>query len=606
MASGKSGSIWASLGLQTKDFEKGINKAKGNMSSFKKSSNSFASDITKMFVGAFAVHSIIDFGKEISRLSGEMQGVSNAFTHLGDATLLDKIRAATKGTVSDLNLMKQAVSAKNLGLPIQQLGTYFEFARRRAKETGESVDYLTDSIVKGIGRKSPLILDNLGISTTALNEELKKTPDFATAVGNIIEREMGGMAADIDTTAEATARVSASWENYMTQLGSQTTGPINAATKALNDLLTTITETDQATEKAAKLGFDRKAFSELDKTASKYVEFNKLVNDNAAEFAANETNVSRLRSSLKYFKEQADKVNKGTDEGRVKLITYSEAMKTISTRIEELGKKGAKSISVMTDAQIKAVAKQKKALQELNKLKEGLDFSVSSVASKGLQLKPSDLPTFQIQEGIAALPSQFDMAMASLESRVKRTQDVMTASASAINAAFLNIAVEGLATFGAALGTAFAGGDVMQIGMQFANVIADAIGGLGKNLIQIGITMTGIMETLKSGGFSNPALLIGGGIALVALSSAMKGMVSQSVGFADGGLVTGSVFANIGEGIGTNSANPEVIAPLDKLKNFINPNQGSGMGGGDVKFRIEGNSLVGILDRQSKNTKYSR
>jgi len=211
----------------------------------------------------------------------------------------------------------------------------------------------------------------------------------------------------------------------------------------------------------------------------------------------------------------------------------------------------------------------------------------------------------QLQEGIKPLPTLFDNAMSTLESRAKRTQDSMQQVANAINDMFKTIAVDGLATFGMALGAAFAGGDVMAIGMQFAQAVADSIGMLGKQLIQIGFEMMAIQEALKSFGWTNPALVIGGGIALVALASGMKGMMGNSVGFADGGLVTGSVFANIGEGIGTNSANPEVIAPLDKLKNFINPS-GGGMGGGNVSFRIEGNTLVGILDRQQKTSKYSR
>ncbi len=623
--------IFAYLGINTDDFQKGMGKAKTQMSGFEKAGASFAKNIGGIFAGAFAIESIISFGKEASEMAGKLTGIEAAFKRIDNGGLLNNLRAATKGTVSDLQLMQSAVQAENLGLPIQQLGTYFEFARRTAKATGESVDFLVDSIVKGIGRKSPLILDNLGISTTQLNEQLKKTPDFATAVGIVIEEKMGKAGEDIDTAAESTAQLAASWDNAKVKIG----GLINAGLVPLQGSLGSIVEgydgvfesgqsVEQFTANFLKtqsgLNVAVKTFDE--QLGELISTFNRLTTEQLKSekgLRAFATSMIAMglttEEAVKKYKQLIDS-KKGLGDTTTQVRTIALIEQEISMQNELL--KGASDRSGAMAIQerigklekekqgILGVAKAHKDLAKLNKAKEGLDFSVNTISTKGLQLKESELPTFAIQEGIEALPSLFDKAMATLEMRVKRTQSAMQSSADAINAAFANIAVEGLATLGAALGTAFAGGDVMQIGMQFAATIADAIGNLGKNLIEIGIVMTGIMEALKTGGFANPALLIGGGIALVALSGAMKGMMSNSVGFADGGLVTGSVFANIGEGIGTNSANPEVIAPLDKLKNFINPSQGSGMSGGDVKFRIEGNTLVGILDRQSKNTKYSR
>lgn len=64
------------------------------------------------------------------------------------------------------------------------------------------------------------------------------------------------------------------------------------------------------------------------------------------------------------------------------------------------------------------------------------------------------------------------------------------------------------------------------------------------------------------------------------------------LGFADGGLVTGPQLALIGEGQGTSKSNPEVVAPLDKLKGML-----AGMGGGGmqrviVTGRLRGNDMV--------------
>lgn len=62
-----------------------------------------------------------------------------------------------------------------------------------------------------------------------------------------------------------------------------------------------------------------------------------------------------------------------------------------------------------------------------------------------------------------------------------------------------------------------------------------------------------------------------------------------TVPFAEGGLVTGPVNALIGEGVGTNASNPEVVAPLDKLKGMINGSNGSQQI--EVFGRISGNDI---------------
>ena len=86
-------------------------------------------------------------------------------------------------------------------------------------ETGQAVDYLVKSLVVGVGRKSVLWLDNLGLSVTEINEELKKTPDFAEAVGKVIEREMKAAGTVADTTATKIQTITASWENLKVSMG---------------------------------------------------------------------------------------------------------------------------------------------------------------------------------------------------------------------------------------------------------------------------------------------------------------------------------------------------------------------------------------------------
>jgi len=71
------------------------------------------------------------------------------------------------------------------------------------------------------------------------------------------------------------------------------------------------------------------------------------------------------------------------------------------------------------------------------------------------------------------------------------------------------------------------------------------------------------------------------------------------LGFANGGLVTGPTLGLIGEGRGTSMSNPEVVAPLDKLKSMLD----GVMGGGDfvASTRLAGSDLLLVVERAQRN-----
>ena len=72
--------------------------------------------------------------------------------------------------------------------------------------------------------------------------------------------------------------------------------------------------------------------------------------------------------------------------------------------------------------------------------------------------------------------------------------------------------------------------------------------------------------------------------------------------FAEGGMVTGATIGLIGEGPGTSMSNPEVIAPLDKLKSMI----GQGNGSVEVFGGISGSDILISSDRARKNRDRTR
>ena len=223
------------LGLDSSGVDKGVNQAGGSLDKLK----GMVGKVGAAMGIAFGVSEIISFGKEIIGLASKTEGVKRAFDRLGMPSLMNDLKAATRGAVSEFDLMKSAVSANNFKIPLESLSSYLAFATRRAEETGQSVDYLVDSIIMGIGRKSPMILDNLGISILDIRNEMEKTGDMAKAVANIINSEMANAGTAADTAATKFGQLSAKWNDFKTALG----GGLSEGSKSPVSWLTSALET---------------------------------------------------------------------------------------------------------------------------------------------------------------------------------------------------------------------------------------------------------------------------------------------------------------------------------------------------------------------------
>ena len=154
-----------------------------------------------------------------AELARQAEGVQLAFNRLGRGDLLDGLRQATHNTVSDLELMKAAVKFDDFKLPVEELGTMLAFAQKKAKDTGQSIDYMVDSIVTGLGRKSLMILDNLGLSAAEIRDKMKETGDMTKAVGEIIREQMQKSGDYVETAADRVAKANVELNNQMLELG---------------------------------------------------------------------------------------------------------------------------------------------------------------------------------------------------------------------------------------------------------------------------------------------------------------------------------------------------------------------------------------------------
>jgi len=178
-------------------------------------------------------------------LAKQGEGIRIAFERLNRPDILDGLREATHGTVTDLELMKAAVKFNDFKLPLDELGILLQFAQQKAKDTGQSVDYMVESITTGLGRQSLMILDNLGLSASEIRERMKETGDMTSAVADIIREQMAAAGDYVETAADRATQADVELKNAMEDLGrtllplqqegaSAFTGIETAAINALN------------------------------------------------------------------------------------------------------------------------------------------------------------------------------------------------------------------------------------------------------------------------------------------------------------------------------------------------------------------------------------
>lgn len=330
-----------------------------------------------IIAGAFAAREVLTFIKDIDQLARKAEGVTKAFTALNDKNLLNELKEATKGTVSELQLMQAAVKASNFKIPLEQLGKLLKFAQERARATGESVDYLVESIVTGIGRKSPMILDNLGISAVSLKENLKgvglesaSVGDIAESVGKIIDESMGKATDSTTEAADAADRAAARYEDLKVELGTRLIPVLTAFREALIGIISATTASLDATDAFfSTLGQGFKVITSLLKGQFQSMQIVDLRARGLLQLAE-EQNAVTQQETIPLTQEQIDAYNKLAEE----LEKVRMKLKMIREEEEKIPSTVAQEMRAL-EAQQKLLQQQAKNRDDANKtLQEYFDI----------------------------------------------------------------------------------------------------------------------------------------------------------------------------------------------------------------------------------------
>ena len=104
---------------------------------------------------------------DMVRNAAPLQGIATAFQGItGDSeAAMDSLRQGALGMVSDAALMENYNTAAQLvGKTFaDQLPGAMQYLSKVSAATGQDMGFMLDSLTKGVGRLSPMILDHLGI-----------------------------------------------------------------------------------------------------------------------------------------------------------------------------------------------------------------------------------------------------------------------------------------------------------------------------------------------------------------------------------------------------------------------------------------------------------
>jgi hypothetical protein len=187
--------------------------------------------------------------------------------------------------------------------------------------------------------------------------------------------------------------------------------------------------------------------------------------------------------------------------------------------------------------------------------------------------------------------TEFDEAIKNLGFSLEGLVDPIEQMKMNVENALKDLAQGALVELGVQLGNVLSGGQFSMEG--FMDMMANAIIEIGKHLIIVSGLFAAVDKLFK-----NPStwpLAIAVGVAAIAVGTSMKNNAAKRnpvKKFADGGIISGPTMGLMGEYPGART-NPEVVAPLDKLKDMIG-------GGGGGTFMLRGQDLLLSVNRAQK------
>lgn len=303
--------------------------------------------------------------------------------------------------------------------------------------------------------------------------------------------------------------------------------------------------------------------------------------------AAHEEKLNKIRGAadlLKERKEVADISALGERELKIKVRAIG--VEELTARIERLQKQLADNSNPVSDSQRKDI---EALIQTYTQWRATSVYSINTVRTAwgGIQ---------GIGDSVSSLVDTLEgtgSAWQKITASVQAFFSVMDGLRSIIEVVKMIETVSKATTAAKVVETGAITANTSAITTESSVAIAASLAKAAANKVEGNAALDAAIAKIFAAHSSIPFAGVGIAAGLAAL---MIGTLASVPKFADGGIAYGPTVGLFGEYAGA-SHNPEVVAPLDRLRSLIAPQQS---GGGQVEFRIEGRHLVGILNKESR------
>lgn len=157
--------------------------ASGELDTMAMSAKSLGAAVAVVTTGLTAMVTVFQWGEIAAgneRLVTSGEQLAESYGGSLDS-ILASVKETSLGTVSEMDIIASSNKAMMLGVSAdaEELGNLMEIAALRGRAMGISTTQAFDDMVRGIGRMSPMILDNLGIVVDAEGTYAR----YATSIG---------------------------------------------------------------------------------------------------------------------------------------------------------------------------------------------------------------------------------------------------------------------------------------------------------------------------------------------------------------------------------------------------------------------------------------
>jgi hypothetical protein len=352
--------------------------------------------------------------------------------------------------------------------------------------------------------------------------------------------------------------------------------------KLLKDSLKTDKELEQALLKAQNVQISNYIDTLSDKNAEIVKSELKLQEDIAALNAAGFTDIT---NALLANKIRVDEINKKYIDKDIEQIHKGQQL--IKKINDDYNKDKIDGQVKFTEAYIKSLDAQLKAELRLNR--NNVVLQQENIKNKITQLKFAQV----FAAGNVKATEEINAALQKLNGTLTGVGTNWANTANRIVSIANDFLSNSFVSLGETIGQALAGEKVQPF-VALAEILASSLMELGKALISFavleGIALTALKDPTKW------PIALAAGIAAVAAGAFLKAKLGKdkTQKFANGGIISGPTMGLMGEYPGA-ASNPEVVAPLDKLKDLI------GGGAGTLEARISGNDLLILMNKASRN-----